>query len=307
MKHRLTVLIVMCICLINLVSCGSTQADRYHEFDDNRKNVGIYMENAEEIRALDEQPDIYGWFEYWYGHVSETKLKYLEENPDLTPMITWMPDEIPLREVADGRHDAYIKRFLKIIARACPNRDILIRFAHEMELRPENQGGWYTWQQDGAEAYKSAWIHIVTLAREMYPQFKWVWAPNHADEYAKPFYPGDDYVDYVGVTLNHYSSKKTTYQYFEDYYAQEGIRDFLEAYGKKIIIAETSYSGDNEEIKARFLRSIFEYYRKDDKICAIVYFNFNITDSRMYKITDNEKYMQIVTEGIRSLHNEKTK
>lgn len=307
MKHRLTVLILICICQIVLVSCVSTRADRYHEFDDDRKNVGIYMEQAEELLDMDEQPDIYGWFEHWYGGMAENKLKFLRKNQEYTPLITWMPAEVSLQEITDGMHDAYIKEFLGKIAKACPNRDILIRFAHEMELRPEYNGGWYDWQQEDAEAYKNAWIHVVTLARETYPQFKWIWSPNHADEYAKPYYPGDDYVDYVGVTLNHYSNKKITYHYFEDYYAQEGIRDYLEAYGKKIIIAETSYSGDNEEIKARFLRSIFEYYRKDDKICAIVYFNFNITDSRMYKITDNEKYMEIFTEGIRSLHNEKTK
>ena len=289
-----------------LASCGSGRAQAYHSFDDSRKNIGIYLNSPHEFLKLEEAPDIYPWFEYWYGHQAMNKLRFCRKNPQYTPMITWMPTNISLAEIAEGKHDEYIKRFLGTVAKICSDRDILIRFAHEMELRPSYGAGWYTWQRWGGErTFKAAWIHVVTLGREIDPGIKWIWAPNRADEYSLPYYPGDEYVDYVGLTLNHASDKRFTYKYFEDFYTLEATKENLEAYGKKIIICELAYSCTDPERRASYYKTVFDYYQKDDRLAALVFFNEDKTETRMFRITDDERDMQIFCDGIRRLRNEK--
>lgn len=308
MKQALSVSVVLLLVLALFVGLIGNQGDRdYHAFDDSRKNIGIYLDELSEVKALEEAPDILQWFEHWYGEEANGKLSFCRENPSYTPFITWMPSNMSLKEIAAGEHDAYIRHFLRRIRRSCPRQDVLVRFAHEMEMRPDYGVGWYSWQvEDGARTYREAWIHVVTLAREIAPNIKWIWAPNRADEYSQPFYPGDEYVDYVGITLNHTANQRIMYRCFEDFYCLEATREELEKYGKKIIICETGYFEGDQERKARFLQSVFEYYKKDENLAAVVFFNENRSTTRQFKISDNEVYMQVFFDGIRELRkNEK--
>lgn len=307
MKHTLFRLAALVLCLLALTSCAGIRHGEYHAFDDTKKNIGIYLDNPSDFLALEEQPDIYPWFQYWYGREADNKLMFCGRNPQITPFITWMPTDIPLDAIAAGQHDAYIRRFLENISKRCPNQDVLIRFAHEMEMRSIYGVNWYTWQKwGGEETYKEAWIHVITIGREVAPNVKWIWAPNRADEYSLPFYPGDEYVDYVGLTLNLASNKRFTYKYFEDFYSLEATKENLEAYGKKVIICEASFSSDDPELKANYLKTIFDYFKKDDNIAAIVFFNENKEVYRMFKISDNEEFMRVFIDGIRGLRNEET-
>ena len=289
---------------------GRHTAQGYHPFDAERKNIGIYIDELSEWEALETAPNIFPWFENWYGAEANRKLSFCSDHPEYTPLITWMPNNVPLDEIASGMHDKYIRHFLQRVRRTCPRQDVLVRFAHEMEIRPNYGLGWYSWQigEDGGQSYREAWIHVVTLAREIAPNIRWIWAPNRADQYTKPYYPGDEYVDYVGITLNHKGDRRIPYRCFEDFYRLEATREELEKYGKKIIICETGYSEGDQTLKERFLQSIFDYYSKDENLAAVVFFNEDKSKNSQFKMTDNEAYMQIFYNGIRELsENEKEK
>ena len=333
MKRRIACLLLLIHCLGLLSACGGTAADKtavggFSEeeenagmlsghgetaadktavggFSEEKKNVGIYMDDPDELRALGEQPDFLGWFEYWFGAEAKEKREFVHEHPAYSPFVSWMPTNVSLRDIAAGKHDTYAVRYLKDLAACCPDRTILIRFAHEMELRPEYGAGWYTWQYEGSEDdFKAAWIHLYELSREFCPQAKWIWAPNRVDEYAAPFYPGDEYVDYVGVTLNHRGDQRYTYSCFEDFYILEATRDALEAYGKKIIGCEVAYSGADEEIKANYLKSVFTYMKTDPNLVAVCLFNENKAPQRQFRFTDSDICLQRYNEGVRELRDE---
>ena len=81
-------------------------------------------------------------------------------------------------------------------------KPVMIRYAHEMN------GDWYPWglvPGNTPAQYIQAWRHVVTLFRQAGAvNALWVWAPNirrGADQRnVGTWWPGDDYVDLVGLT-----------------------------------------------------------------------------------------------------------
>lgn len=121
------------------------------------------------------------------------------------PMITWSPadwdsgsNQTPytLANIAAGADDSYLRGWAdQLKAYGGP---VLIRTMHEMN------GNWYPWSGNAA-AYVAAWRHIhdvFMLAGATNVQ--WVWSPNvwwtgSLTTEPSAYYPGDGYVDWVGL------------------------------------------------------------------------------------------------------------
>ncbi|GAA1895362.1 glycoside hydrolase family 26 protein [Asanoa iriomotensis] len=81
-------------------------------------------------------------------------------------------------------------------------KPILLRWAHEMN------GHWYPWGTENGNKkgeYVKAYQHVVKLFRDMgATNALWVWSPNiirgASSKTIKEFWPGEDYVDVVGLT-----------------------------------------------------------------------------------------------------------
>jgi glycosyl hydrolase family 26 len=112
------------------------------------------------------------------------------------------PGQIKLSDVVDGTWDAYITA--RAVEFASVRLPILVRWGHEFN------GNWYPWGIANNNAdptlYVRAYRHVHDLvvaagARNV----QWVWAFNNGsspdEAYNDPAlaYPGDDYVDWVGV------------------------------------------------------------------------------------------------------------
>lgn len=275
----------------------------YLAFDDGKHNAGIYLNSPAEVSALEEKPDLLGWFEDWQGELSVNKLDYCRERR-ITPIITWLPKGVPLGGIAAGHYDDYLHAFFSRIREDYGDMDVLIRFAHEMETR-QDQILWYSWQLPGGEDYyKAMWEHVVSLGREEAPNIKWIWSPNRLDGFSKKYYPGDEYVDYIGVTLNLRSTRFRLYRDFGDFYEREGKKQYLDAAGKKIILGEVACAAADAEQKNEYLKSIFSYVREDPLIVGVVVFNENVSEDRQFNITDEPLFMDSFYEGIRSFRNE---
>ncbi len=110
---------------------------------------------------------------------------------------------------------------------------VIVRFAHEMN------GSWYPWSQQPA-AYVDAFTRMAKAVHATAPGSSMMWAPNYgggypfaggqyeakrdtadftaldtdgdgtvtmADDSYAPYYPGDDAVDWVGMSLYHWGAK----------------------------------------------------------------------------------------------------
>ncbi len=169
------------------------------------------------------------------------------------PVITWEPwlttfenrlhpelplraqrDEDGLRDVAAGAYDFYIREWAGEAAEF--GRPIMIRFAHEM-----NDPYRYPWgpQNNEPQHFIAAWRHVVDLFREAgADNVVWVWSPHVAYEGYEVYWPGDEYVDWVGTAALNYGTVAYWSQWwsFEQIFGQH--YDFLAGFGKPIMVAE---------------------------------------------------------------------
>jgi mannan endo-1,4-beta-mannosidase len=137
-------------------------------------------------------------------------------------MVVWCPMKTETgqdpawscRAVSSGKYDAYIRQYATEVHRW--NQPLMIRLAHEMN------GSWYPWGvafTDGAKRtngntpadYVGMWRHVHDLFQaEGATNVLWVWSPNllfvnahnskpQAVADYRALYPGDAYVDWIGL------------------------------------------------------------------------------------------------------------
>jgi hypothetical protein len=150
------------------------------------------------------------WYSDWkQGPVSVAQLRAVSRRGSV-PQITWEPwdytkgpysrqGEYSLRSIADGAHDAYIRSWAQRLA--AYGKQIRLRFAQEMN------GNWYPWS---ARAYGNSPAEFVAAWRHVHDLFRaagannvvWIWSPVAiAASIDAEEYPGDRYVDMVGLSL----------------------------------------------------------------------------------------------------------
>jgi beta-mannanase len=145
------------------------------------------------------------------SYASEFPTAQLEalSNDGYLPEITWEPwddssgvnqPNYSLASIIAGNHDSYIKSWAE--AAKAYGKPLLIRFAQEMN------GTWYPWSEqvngNSPGEYVQAWQHVHNIfAEDAVQNVKWVWSPNVVGSGASSdlaeLYPGDAYVDYIGI------------------------------------------------------------------------------------------------------------
>jgi len=181
------------------------------------------------------------------------------------PFLVWEPYSSTAAQIADGKDDAYIRAFADAVRDY--NLPLALSFGHEMN------GDWYPWGSDKTTAtdFANAWRHIHDLfTDEGAANVIWVWSPNVInpvpDVQLKPYYPGDAYVDWIGV-VGYYalSGPHTFADLFEPTLAE--IRKFS---AKPFLVAETGIEAG--ELKPSETADLFQGVVGDDML-GLVWFN----------------------------------
>jgi hypothetical protein len=201
------------------------------------------------------------------------------------PWIEWETPETSMRSIGEGTSDDYIKAFALAVKQA--NIPVAISYAHEFN------GYWYQWGQvntPGASPQKEpaatfdnkpqdlvkSWQHIVKTFRGLYANnVIWTWTPNIInrksvnDVRLRPFYPGDDYVDWIGMVgyFEVSNPERTTAQLFGP-----TIKEVQAFTQKPFILAETgSQEGAN---KIADLTDMFHVVERNPNILGLLWFDF---------------------------------
>jgi mannan endo-1,4-beta-mannosidase len=146
-----------------------------------------------------------------------------------TPFIQWNPNTAPLRSIAAGNYDGYLRQYAA--AAKAFGHDIVLSFGHEMN------GAWSLWGSAHATPvqFVAAWQRIHNIfANQNVTNVTWSWDPSHVGADPRPWWPGAAYVDRIGI--DGYERPGNTFaQIFAARLAL--IRSFA---SKPIFIAETS-------------------------------------------------------------------
>jgi len=197
------------------------------------------------------------------------------------PLLTWEPSggshavdqrDYTLARIADGDFDAYITRF------AAALRDerfpVVLRFAQEMN------SNWYPWTEanggNTAAGFVTAWRHVHDLfANVGATNVIWLWSPNvlrgTAREPLADFYPGDAYVDWVG--LDAYGLGESTAGEVLD----QSVGQITAFTRKPLLIAETGAEPGAEQ--APWTASLFTWLKQHrPRVIGFVWFEHSVAE-----------------------------
>ncbi|MBY8876173.1 glycoside hydrolase family 26 protein [Actinacidiphila acidipaludis] len=142
-------------------------------------------------------PDIREYYATWGDDFDAEGNAFLWQHGQL-PMLSLVPSDTALADIAGGYDDAYVHSLARQIASY--HGPLVLSFAGEMN------GPWNSWGPGHAKAadFTTAWKHVHDVFREQkVGNVIWVWSPHVVDSgtTAKlaPYYPGDAYVDWVGL------------------------------------------------------------------------------------------------------------
>ncbi len=201
------------------------------------------------------------------------------------PMITWEPwaalfrttrnDTALSRErkmmlhISQGYFDDYLKKFVARVKAL--QRPVFIRFGHE----PDNPA--YPWSGTGhntAAEYVQAWKYVHDyFSHAGVRNVIWVWNPWKPEAVAK-YYPGNGYVDWLGVTILNYGSKNPDGQWysFNELYTPYHQKQLFRT-GLPVIVAELG-SLKKEGNQQHWLQEAFsDMQARFPEIKAAVLFN----------------------------------
>ena len=230
------------------------------------------------------------------------------------PVITWEPwlndfgeDEYPvgrkgdernrngMKDVAAGVYDKYIAAWARAAKRA--GTPIMLRLGHEM-----NDGYRYPWgpQNNDTTEFIAAWQHVHKVFRAQgADNVLWIWGPHPAYPFAG-FYPGDAYVEYVGVgSLNYgpiaaWSKWWSFSEIFGNHYKA------LAVYNKPIIITEfgsLAVGGNRADWYKQALESIPVKY---PLVKGLIFFHFSKDNTTTQQVLNwTIKNDRKVTQAIR--------
>jgi len=201
----------------------------------------VTTKRLDDFEKLIEKKPLWAYFsQSWYNGMAYPK-KSIEviHKKGITPFVRLMPrssetqfiqePKFTMQHIIDGEFDKELHQWAKDAK--SDNIPLLIDFAVEAN------GDWFSWSgifngkdtkdgygdknyYDGAERYRDAYRHIIDIFREeKINHVTWFF---HADIYSNPnrewnrakyYYPGDDYIDWIGISL--YGPQNPNENYWE--------------------------------------------------------------------------------------------
>lgn len=209
------------------------------------------------------------------------------EEPDYTlPAIIGDPET-----GTAGTFDDYLHQYAKdIVATGLP---LGIRLDHEMN------GVWYPWSETDGQGnsinenregdFVKMWQHVHEIFAEEGANdlVIWIWAPNiinnlpathQSSEFLDGLYPGDDYVDWVGLSGYLRPAYKPENDFTFSYTFDASLNELRRITNKPIFLTEIGASETGGH-KADWVTSLFESLAKpeNDDIVGISWFNLAVT------------------------------
>ncbi|MFW5850872.1 MAG: glycoside hydrolase family 26 protein [Bacteroidota bacterium] len=286
--------------------------------DDAEKNFGSIFRLEQKLETTFPLIQIYvPWGSRREQKFPVTRVKNIINKGSL-PLITWEPwlqrfesrkypqlrsagerNEGGMADIANGLYDEYILEWAREIKKI--KVPIFIRWGHEM-----NDAYRYAWgpQNNKSYEYIHAWRHLHKLFTEQnVDNVIWVWCPHISYLDYDEYYPGHEYVDYIGMNILNYGEAVSWAgwlsfsELFDKHYTH------FSYYDKPIMIAEFAtlkYGGDKNQWYAEALDSFPQKY---PMVKSLLFFhvsedNTTSLNSLDWQFIDDSVCTSIISEKI---------
>jgi hypothetical protein len=208
-----------------------------------RKYFGVYTEknkdnSAAQIKGfgthLGVKPNIVKHYHTW-DQAYPAKWASATWKAGALPQVEIEPFGVDLGTIAQGKSDAYLVKYAKDVRKL--NIPVTLSFGHEFN------GWWYDWgtKKTTPAKFVAAWKHIHDVFKKQgATNVIWLWSPNVVYPMPKvslkAYYPGNAYVDWVGLSGYYKSAAHAKFSTLFDP-SIKVVRKFSK---KPIILAETA-------------------------------------------------------------------
>ena len=205
------------------------------------------------------------------------------------PVMTWESRALAFSEddtdyslsrIIDGDFDDYLTQYARDINDL--GLPLVIRFDQEMN------GNWYRWAEFDAPYgnekgdFIAAWRHVHDVFESVgaNEHVVWLWSPNRVDNLTRfpsidNYYPGRDYVDWVGMTGYHRPGDRSAT--FSGTYDKTLAELRRVAPGVPIMLAEIGATETGGQ-KVAFMESLFPGLAANPDIVGFIWFNYAISE-----------------------------
>ena len=244
-----------------------------------KKYLGIAQDgipaSMTELSRLGEQigktPNMVAYYVPWGQALNQTWVLNLV-NDGALPLLQFEPTTPSIASIAAGASDSYATTLARTVKAL--DVPIVLSFGHEMN------GNWYNWGTKGTSPgdFVKAWRRIHDIfARVGATNVIWLWDVNVTypvpDIALEPLYPGDAYVDWVGLT-GYYNTTAGGRDTFDTLFepTMDQVRAFTE---KPFLIAETGVSPGTD--KPHEISDLFAGVEDHADVLGFVWFNYDKT------------------------------
>jgi len=208
------------------------------------------------------------------------------------PIINWelytdvdTPPDI-LSRVVQGKYKKYLDSWVRNLKRFLAGKDhvygttddrrVYLQFAHEMN------SDWYLWSGK-PEQYVQAWRYVYQQFKNQgldHNHVQWIWCVNNTDKSdakAEAYYPGTDYVDWVGINGYNWGEQGNAHHWESVATVFDVMRQRMAVFKKPLVISEVGSSskvkgGRSLVRKAAWIQDLFSYVQQHD-IRMVMWFN----------------------------------
>lgn len=229
------------------------------------------------VTATGVRPDVYQFAQGWAVDDFDAKMINRVAARGMLPMISWeswdfrsepqadrLRSEQPdfrLSTIIRGDYDEYLRTWAEGIAGL--GYPVAVRLGHEMN------GYWYPWSEEAngnqAGEYVRMWRHVHDVFTAAGAENAiWVWSPNVAYLGSTPLeglFPGDDYVDWIGLSGYYGTGGQRAYLPFEAIFGRT-FRQIAALSDRPVLISEvgaTDAIGRQAEWIEEMFRSLDDY------------------------------------------------
>jgi hypothetical protein len=234
------------------------------------------------------QPNLVEFYAAW-GHGFDSSGAKRIWDAGALPYLAWEPFEPTIKEIADGKTDDYVRQFAYAVRDL--NLPLALSIGHEMN------GHWFAWGSKSTKPadFVRAWKHVHDIfVQAGATNVIWVWNPNVIEPVPEvplaPLFPGDAYVDWVGIT---------------GYYTKTGPKDFATLFKptarqvrtftkKPLLIAETGAQAGPR--KPRDITDLTGSVAADQDFVGFIWFEYN--KEADWRATADQAALQAFRQGV---------